>query len=232
MKQLYWKQQFDKRRKMLKSNLYDVLHTLDQQELEDQIERQVAKSILKFVGWYKLLTKQRADEICEYMHPILIGKYHQLLKICKQKNIILHFIGLPAGLQHKQHYDNPYVAQTQLIWEGIADYFEQNKFKQLFVAGLPIIVRYQSEEQKQTLVVDINKIDLKYFVPAIRYYGSSEEFQFTTEPPKTDIVYQMTLNLDKNWREKSEYYHQKDDTDLAEFIENMMKKNWGNDVNR
>lgn len=228
MKQLYWKQQFDKRRKMLKSNLYDVLHTLDQQELEDQIERQVAKSILKFVGWYKLLTKQRADEICEYMHPILIERYHQLFRICKQKDIILHFVGLPAGLQHKQHDDNHYVVQTQLIWEGIADYFEQNKFKQLFVAGLPIIVRYQSEEQKQALVVDLNKIDLKYFVPAIRYYGSPEEFQFTIEPPKTDIVYQMTLNLDKNWKKKSEYYHYEDDHDIDELIENIIKEDLEN----
>lgn len=59
MKQLYWKQQFDKRLKMLRSNLYDVLHTLDQYELQDQIERQVAKSILKFVGSNRLVAAEK-----------------------------------------------------------------------------------------------------------------------------------------------------------------------------
>jgi len=38
----------------------------------------------------------------------------------------------------------------------------------------------------------------------------------------------MTLNLDKNWKKKSEYYHYEDNPDITEFIENMIKKEWEN----
>lgn len=71
MKELFWKQQYDKRRKMLKSNLYDVLHTLDQQQLQDEIKCKAKKSILNFVNTNNI-SKQRLDEIHEFIYPILI----------------------------------------------------------------------------------------------------------------------------------------------------------------
>lgn len=112
MKELFWKQQYDKRRKMLKSNLYDVLHTLDQQ-LQDEIKCKAKKSILNFVNTNNI-SKQRLDEIHEFIYPILIECFNELIDICRQKNIVLHFVNLPTGLQIKEYQDVPYVVRTQL----------------------------------------------------------------------------------------------------------------------
>jgi hypothetical protein len=38
----------------------------------------------------------------------------------------------------------------------------------------------------------------------------------------------MTLNLDKNWKKKSEYYHYEDDHDIDELIENIIKEDLEN----
>lgn len=205
MKELFWKQQYDKRRKMLKSNLYDVLHTLDQQQLQEQIERRVGKSILKFIGVDRNISKQRSDEICEYMHPILIKCYNELIDICKENNITLHFVNTPAGLQHQQDQDVCYVIKTQVYQkQHFIKWLEQQEFefKQLFVEGFPMVVLCAQEEKQNNTYYDINTVQLNKICTCIRYHGSISQCQFTTQQPKQDIVECMKLNLDKNWKQK------------------------------
>ncbi len=226
MKELFWKQQYDKRRKMLKSNLYDVLHTLDQQQLQDEIKCKAKKSILNFVNTNNI-SKQRLDEIHEFIYPILIECFNELIDICRQKNIVLHFVNLPTGLQIKEYQDVPYVVRTQLYQkQDFIKWLEQQQqrnqgFKQIFFYEFLLIIRSTQEEKKKQVFPDINTIQLNRIVPCIRYYGSPNQFQFTTQQPKEDVVESMKLNLNKNWEQKLAKMQDNDPYKQHQIINNI-----------
>ncbi len=172
MKELFWKQQYDKRRKMLKSNLYDVLHTLDQQQLQDEIKCKAEKSILNFVNTNNI-SKQRLDEIHEFIYSILIECFNELIDICKQKNIILHFVNMPVGIQTRKNQEVPYVVRTQLYQKQSFNKWiesQQQKFKQIFLYEFFVAPQ---NIQKNGAFLNVNTIQLNKLAPYIRYYAST-----------------------------------------------------------
>lgn len=173
LKELYQRQKYNKQCDISQLNIYDVLHTLNWQQLQKEIKQRVEKSILKFVNGKKDISKQRLDEIYEYIQPMLIQCFKELIDICRQKNIALHFVNMPVGIQTKKNQEAPYVVSTQLYQKQFFNKWiesQQQKFKQIFLYEFFVAPK---NIQENGAFPNVNTIQLNKLAPYIRYYAST-----------------------------------------------------------